>query len=268
MIQVYRIDVTINQSTHCKMEYFSGGNHMVYLYLIICLIQIINLILVIISKGKKFVSLTIYSNFIAFTIVVLLGNTTRILIILYILYVLYTIIYFLYSIDEHHRQQKYCQNINVWSFAKQNGIAYKEEIKETKIVTKNKHMNGFYLAKGKYLFLYPKTFLVEWYTKSGGKLVKVLDNQDFHVSITNFDNIVHQILSLYEKYKTEDVFIDVVGFALELEEPISPNYCGKAKLVITDRAIVNWDVRIIERRQEKSKLLENARSVLKTFYSD
>lgn len=264
MIQVYRIDVTINQSTHCKMEYFSGGNHMVYL--IICLIPIINLILLIICKGKKFVSLTVYSTFIAFTIRVLLGNTMHIH--LYIFCVLCTIIHFLYSIEEHDRQQKYCQNINVWSFAKQNGIAYKEEIKETKIVTKNKHMNEFYLAKGKYLFLYPKTFLVEWYTKSGGKLVKVLDNQDFHVSITNFDNIVHQILSLYEKYKTEDVFIDVVGFALELEEPICPNYCGKAKLVITDRAIVNRDVRIIERRQEKSKLLENARSVLKTFYSD
>lgn len=70
-----------------------------------------------------------------------------------------------------------------------------------------------------------------------------MDNQSSFKGITNLGDIILQMVRLYAKYIDDNVFIASAGFAIKLDDEVSPDYVGRASLVLTDDAIRNNKVR-------------------------
>lgn len=102
------------------------------------------------------------------------------------------------------------------------------------------YLNQFHMANNCYLLFYPlndgkNICPFEWYMRFYGKEIKVIDNENSFVQITNLSEILCQIVDIYIKYIDDpDVVISSYDFALKLEEPVTSNYKGRASLVITE----------------------------------
>lgn len=139
------------------------------------------------------------------------------------------------------------QKITAEQIAADNGIDYISDAKGKKFNSKH-GVNQVYASKGKYILLTPPndgmpTCPIEWYGKFDGKTEMIMDNHTSFKCITNLSEILLQMVRLYTKYIDENVFIASAGFAIKLEDEISPNYHGKASFVLTKDAIRNKKVR-------------------------
>lgn len=70
-----------------------------------------------------------------------------------------------------------------------------------------------------------------------GKLI--MHNQNVYSEITNLDEIILQIVRIFDKSLDEGIVIDPYYFMLKLNGEIKENYRGNATLVITEKAIRN-----------------------------
>lgn len=90
------------------------------------------------------------------------------------------------------------------------------------------------------VFLYPlndgmPTCRFEFY--KGGQLI--LSNKREFQEITNLDEILLQMVRIINSSLDSDIVLDPYYFMLELTDGLCKDYHGKAKLVITDKAIRN-----------------------------
>lgn len=111
---------------------------------------------------------------------------------------------------------------------------------------------------------------LEWYGefvegRSSAIYARILTNKDSFSCITNLEDILMQLIELYEDSLDEDWFINPYGFALELKGNISPEYNGNAGLIITDKAIINerveYDKKLFYKKKMLSEFLEDFMSV-------
>lgn len=70
-----------------------------------------------------------------------------------------------------------------------------------------------------------------------GKLV--LHNRNVYSEIINLDEIILQMVRIFNKSLDEGIVIDPYYFMLKLNDEVKENYEGSATLVITDKAIRN-----------------------------
>jgi hypothetical protein len=67
----------------------------------------------------------------------------------------------------------------------------------------------------------------------------VLDNRSEYSQISNLDEIIRQMVKLYNQALDSRIVLDPYYFMLELSNRVAPNYRGRAKLVATEKAIMN-----------------------------
>lgn len=102
---------------------------------------------------------------------------------------------------------------------------------------------------------------LEWYgefseDREAVEYLRILTNKDFFSCITNLEQIICQLIELYIDSVNDDWFINPYGFALELEGEIVSGYQGKARLVITDKVILNKHVEYDQKEAYKKKLID------------
>ena len=103
-----------------------------------------------------------------------------------------------------------------------------------------KNSNSYTIDNRNMIFLYPindgmPTCSFEFYNNK--KLI--MNNQKNYSEITNLDEIILQIVRIFDKCLDEGIVIDPYSFMLRLDEDVEQNYKGKATLVITEKAIRN-----------------------------
>lgn len=76
-----------------------------------------------------------------------------------------------------------------------------------------------------------------FYFYNNGKLV--IDNSINYLQITNLDEIILQMVIIFDKAFEVGIVLDPYYFMLRLDGDVKENYKGTAKLVITDKAIRN-----------------------------
>ena len=67
----------------------------------------------------------------------------------------------------------------------------------------------------------------------------MLHNQNVYSEITNLDEIILQIVRIFNKSLDEAIVLDPYYFMLKLNDEVKENYKGSATLVITEKAIRN-----------------------------
>lgn len=102
---------------------------------------------------------------------------------------------------------------------------------------------------------------LEWYGEfsedsAAVEYRRILTNQDSFSCITNLEQILDQLIELYIDSVNDDWFINPYGFALELEGKIVSEYQGKARLLITDKVILNKHVEYDQKEAYKKKLID------------
>lgn len=138
------------------------------------------------------------------------------------------------------------------------GIDYIKDAKGKELNSKEEGVNKVYARKGKYILLTPESEeRTKWYTKINGKTELIIDNQLLCKSITNFDEILLQMIDLYTKYIDEDIFFYAKGFAIKLDGKICPDYHGTASIVFTQNTIQNDKVVEWERIRVRKYLIES-----------
>lgn len=140
------------------------------------------------------------------------------------------------------------QKITAKDVALQNGIEYISDAKGRKVNSNGKSINRFYAGKGRYILLHPAndgmpTCPIEWWGNFDGKSQMIMDNQSSFKGITNLSDIILQMVELYAKYIDEDMFIASAGFAIRLDDEVTPDYHGRATFVLTKDSIRNNKVR-------------------------
>lgn len=100
--------------------------------------------------------------------------------------------------------------------------------------------NRYSMGENNMIFLYPvndgmSTCPFEFY-KNGNLIIH---NQNVYSEITNLDEIILQMVRIYEKAIDAGIVIDPYYFMLKLSDKIKKNYRGNAKLVITEKAVRN-----------------------------
>ena len=100
--------------------------------------------------------------------------------------------------------------------------------------------NRFSMDDNNMVYLYPvndglPTCPFEFY--KGTKLI--LNNQKVYSEITNLDEIILQIVRIFNKSLDEGIVLDPYYFMLKLDEEIKTYYKGGATLVITEKTIRN-----------------------------
>ena len=90
------------------------------------------------------------------------------------------------------------------------------------------------------VYLYPlndgmPTYRFDFY--KGGQLI--LSNKREFQEITNLDEIILEMVRIFNCSLESDIVLDPYYFMLELTDGLCKDYHGKAKLVITDRTIRN-----------------------------
>lgn len=140
------------------------------------------------------------------------------------------------------------QNITAEDFALQNGIEYISDITQEKISSNIYSVNNYYAIKNKYILLYPPndgqpTCPFQWYGIFDEKYRIIMNNQSSFKEITNLSEIILQMVNLYSKYIDEDIFISWNGFAIKLEDEVTPDYHGRATFVLTKDSIRNNKVK-------------------------
>ena len=140
------------------------------------------------------------------------------------------------------------QKVTAKKVAAENGIEYISEATGKKMNSNDGMVNRYYAGEGKYILLHPAndgmpTCPFEWWGTFDGKPQMIMDNQSSFKGITNLSEIILQMVELYAKYIDEDMFIASAGFAIRLDDKVTPNYHGRATLVLTDDAIRNNKVK-------------------------
>ncbi|MBO4245707.1 MAG: hypothetical protein J5892_03085 [Bacilli bacterium] len=74
----------------------------------------------------------------------------------------------------------------------------------------------------------------------GGKFI--INNESSFSQISNLDDIILEMVRLYNKALDRNIVLNPYYFMLELTDNIDENYQGKAKLVITELAICNQNI--------------------------
>ncbi len=121
-------------------------------------------------------------------------------------------------------------------YAKKLGVKYHEyEMPKAYIGT----TSAFYMQDNM-VYLYPPndgapTKPIYFY--DDGRLI--FRNENAFQEITNLDEILLEMIQIYNKALDEKVSINSYGFMLELQDKLTPFYNGRASLVMTDRAIPN-----------------------------
>lgn len=105
------------------------------------------------------------------------------------------------------------------------------------------YSNRFSLDSDNMIFLYPPndgtpTCPFEFF--KGKKLI--ISNQKAYSEITNLDEILLQIVRIFDKSLDNGIIIDPYYFMLKLTDEITEEYKGNATLVITEKAIRNHKV--------------------------
>lgn len=109
--------------------------------------------------------------------------------------------------------------------------------------------NRCYMKKNRFLCFYPPndgkhTHKANWYCTCNDHIVKVIDNQEAFANITNLNEILRQMVNIYIRYvDNEKVSINPFGFAISLEDEVTADYVGKAKLVVTADSVILADVK-------------------------
>lgn len=106
--------------------------------------------------------------------------------------------------------------------------------------TQNKSGNSYIIDDNNMIFLYPvndarPTCPFAFYKQ--GKLI--IHNQNVYSEITNLDEIILELVRIFNKSLDEGIVIDPYYFLLRLDDEIKENYKGKATLIITEKAIRN-----------------------------
>lgn len=90
------------------------------------------------------------------------------------------------------------------------------------------------------IFFYP---LNDGYPTCGFEFIKgkdvVINNSDEFSQITNLDEILIQMVRIYNKALDNGIVIDPYFFMLELKDEPVKDYHGQAELIITDKAVKN-----------------------------
>ena len=138
----------------------------------------------------------------------------------------------------------FSKSITAKSIATKNGIDYIQSATKKKYNSGERYANQFYAENGRYILLHPAndgmpTCSFEWFETFNGEAKLLMDNQSSFKNITNLSEILLQIVRLYAKYIEDDVIIGSYGFAIKLDDEVSPKYVGKASLALTDIAIQN-----------------------------
>lgn len=102
------------------------------------------------------------------------------------------------------------------------------------------YRNSFYVDSDNMIFLYPpndgfSTRPFEFF--KGRKMV--ISNQNAYSEITNLDEILLEMVRLYNNSLDNGIVLDPYYFMLRLDDEVKENYKGRATLVITDKAIRN-----------------------------
>ncbi len=134
--------------------------------------------------------------------------------------------------------------------AKENGIEYVEKVTENYYETDNYGKKRYYIKNRRYILLYPinSAYIckMEWYGVFGNNTKKILDNLHAFNCITNLDEILMQIVMLFDKYLDDDIVLSTEGFGLRLENKVEPNYSGRAKLILTEEAVLNSEISLVK----------------------
>ena len=150
----------------------------------------------------------------------------------------------------------FLKNISAKSIATKNGIDYIQNATKKKYNSGEQDANQYYAEKGRYILLHPAndgmpTCPFEWFRKFDGETKMLMDNQSSFKNITNLSEILLQMVRLYAKYIDEDVVIGSFGFAIKLDDEVSPNYVGRATLAMTEEAIQNKWIKPIKIAEAK-----------------
>ena len=154
------------------------------------------------------------------------------------------------------------QRITAKEVAKENGLDYIPNASGKKTRVNDRYANQFWIKKGCYMLLYPANdgmpeYPFEWYRKFDGKAKMVIDNQSSFKSISNLSDILLQMVRLYAKYIDDDMFIAAYGFAIRLDDKVTPDYSGKASLVLTNDSIRNNKVKLDQTDEAKKYLIND-----------
>lgn len=101
-------------------------------------------------------------------------------------------------------------------------------------------VNRYSMDDNNMVYLYPvndglPTCPFEFY--KGSKLV--MNNQKVYSEITNLDEIILQMVRIFDKALDEGIVLDPYYFMLRLDDEVQINYKGNATLIITEKAIRN-----------------------------
>lgn len=104
----------------------------------------------------------------------------------------------------------------------------------------NTSWSNSFLINDNLIFLYPlndgmPTCCFNFY--QGNELV--IDNKKEYTQLANLDDIVLQMVRVFNKALDNNIVLDPYGFMLELTDDVCKDYHGNAELVITDEAIRN-----------------------------
>lgn len=105
---------------------------------------------------------------------------------------------------------------------------------------KNEKGNSYNIDDNNMIFLYPvndarPTCPFGFYKDN--KLI--IHNQNVYSEITNLDEIILQLVRIFDKSLEKGIVIDPYYFMLRLDDEVKENYKGKATLTITEKAIRN-----------------------------
>lgn len=107
-------------------------------------------------------------------------------------------------------------------------------------VSPKQTINRYNIDENNMIFFYPvndgmPTCSFEFYKY--GKLI--IHNRNTYSEITNLDEIILQIIRIFNKSLDDGIVLDPYYFMLKLDDEIKEKYQGKATLVITEKVVRN-----------------------------
>lgn len=120
------------------------------------------------------------------------------------------------------------------------GLEFAQYKLMTRVQNYGPKVNRFNINKDNMIFFYPvndgtPTCPFKFY--KGNALV--IDNQCVFKEITNLDEIILQMVRVFDKALDEKIILNPYRFMLKLTGEVESDYMGDATLVITDKAIMN-----------------------------
>lgn len=158
------------------------------------------------------------------------------------------------------------QKFTAKKFASSKNLQYVSNVKFQELI-KSPNVKRVISEENKYIWFWPlydeecEMNNLEWYgefmaDRSIIQYSRILTNQYSFSCITNLKEILVQIIEFYEDSLDDEWFINPYGFVIELEEKVVPEYTGKARLIITDKTIINESVEYDQKFAYKKKLLK------------